>query len=76
MKTYKGVVVSAKSIKTVVVKVKRFKVHPLYQKRINVVKKYHVHNEIGAKEGDLVKFVETRPISKTKKWKVVEVLKK
>lgn len=76
MREFKGEVVSTKMPKTVVVKVTREKVHPLYKKRIRVRKKYHVHDEIGVKEGDKVKFVETRPISKTKKWKIVEVEKK
>jgi len=39
-------------------------------------KKYHVHNEVGAKEGDTVEFVETRPISKTKRWKIVNIISK
>lgn len=75
MKEFVGIVISVKTPKTAVVKVKRQKIHPLYRKRIMRAKKYHIHDELGVKEGDLVKFVETRPISKTKKWKIVEVVK-
>lgn len=76
MKDYLGRVISTKAQKTALVEVKRQKVHPLYKKRIVVRKKYHVHDEIGVKENDQVRFVEIRPISKTKKWKIVEVVKK
>ncbi|MFZ5365683.1 MAG: 30S ribosomal protein S17 [Patescibacteria group bacterium] len=76
MKEFKGEVVSTKTPKTAVVRVVRQKIHSLYKKRIKVRKKYHVHDELGVKEKDLVKFVQTRPISKTKKWKIVEVVKK
>ncbi|MCG3196299.1 MAG: 30S ribosomal protein S17 [Candidatus Omnitrophica bacterium] len=72
-----GVVVSAKMQKTVVVLVERLIEHPLYRKTIKWTKKYHAHDENGsAKEGDTVRMVETRPLSKTKCWRVVEVLKK
>ncbi|PJE67366.1 30S ribosomal protein S17 [Candidatus Shapirobacteria bacterium CG10_big_fil_rev_8_21_14_0_10_40_9] len=76
MKEFKGKVVSAKMAKTATVLVVRQKIHPLYKKRIRVGKKYHVHDDLGVKKGDQVKFVETRPISKTKRWKIVEVDKK
>lgn len=75
MKKFIGRVISNKMVKTAVVEVKRQKIHPLYQKRLTIKKKYHVHDEIGVKVGDWVKFVETRPISKTKKWKITEVVK-
>jgi len=75
MKPLTGVVVGTKMNKTVTVLRERFKVHPLYKKRIKVGKIYHVHDEIGVKEGDKVKFQECRPISKTKKWKIIEVIK-
>ncbi len=72
-----GVVVSAKMQKTVVVLVERLVEHPLYRKTIKWTKKYHAHDENGsAKEGDLVRMVETRPLSKTKCWRVVEIIKK
>lgn len=67
-----GVVVSAKSQKTVIVKVERRVKHPRYHKTVKVSKKYAAHDEASSfKEGDLVKIVESRPISKTKKWVVV-----
>lgn len=72
MKTFIGKVVSAKMDKTAVVAVETKKAHPLYKKRVKKTKKYHAHDELGVKEGDLVKIVETRPRSSTKKWKIVE----
>jgi small subunit ribosomal protein S17 len=74
MKIFEGVVTSTKMKKTAIVLVERFKVHPLYKKRIRVKKKYHAHDEIGVKVGDKVKIQECRPISKTKKWKIIEKL--
>lgn len=76
MKELKGIVTSTKMAKTATVTVERWKVHPLYKKRMKVRKKFHVHDEIGVKEGDWVRIRECRPISKTKKWKIVEVIKK
>lgn len=76
MKQIVGVVTSAKMTKTCVVLVERFKIHPVYKKRIRLKKKYHVHNEVGAKEGDQVKISPCRPISKTKKWKIVGIVEK
>lgn len=75
MKKLTGQVISTKMAKTTVVEVRRPKIHPLYQKRLVAKKKYHVHDEIGVKPGDWVKFIQTRPISKTKKWKIVEVVR-
>lgn len=72
MKQLQGRVINTKMRKTVVVEVSRRVKHPLYQKVYTQKKKYHVHDELGAKEGDLVRFVETRPISKTKRWKIIE----
>ena len=76
MKLVKGKVISTKMAKTATVLVERRKIHPIYKKGIKATKKYHVHDEIGVKLGDNVKIVETRPISKTKRWRIVEVLKK
>lgn len=76
MKTFIGEVVSTKMDKTAVVVVETKKAHPLYKKRVKKTKKYHAHNELEVKEGDRVLIVETRPISKTKKWKIVEIIKK
>jgi len=68
----KGVVVSDKMDKTVVVSVSRFVKHPLYGKFYKVSKKYKAHDEDNAcKVGDKVEIVETRPISKDKRFKVV-----
>ncbi|HAI22601.1 TPA: 30S ribosomal protein S17 [Candidatus Collierbacteria bacterium] len=69
-----GTVKSAKMIKTAVVDVVHFQVHPKYLKRIKVNKSYTAHNEIGAKEGDSVRLEETRPISKNKHWQITKVL--
>lgn len=69
-----GTVKSAKMIKTAIVDVVHFQVHPKYLKRIKVNKSYAVHNEIGAKEGDKVRLKETRPISKNKHWEIIKVL--
>jgi len=76
MRILEGVVTSTKMAKTATVLVERFKVHPLYKKRIKVKKKYHAHDEIGVKVGDRVKIQECRPISKTKRFKIIEVIKK
>ena len=71
-KTLKGVVVSDKMDKTVVVSVSRFVKHPLYGKFYKVSKKYKAHDEGNVyKTGDKVEIVETRPISKDKRFKVV-----
>ena len=72
MKKFQGKVIATKMAKTAVVEVERYRVHPIYKKRMKVKKKYHVHDELGVKEGDKVIFGETRPISKTKKWRIVE----
>lgn len=67
-----GVVVSDKTDKTVTVKVERRIPHPLYKKVITKSKKYHAHDEANQfKVGDVVSIEESKPISKTKSWKVV-----
>ena len=76
MKQIIGIVVSAKTPKTAIIKVDSFWQHPLYKKRVKRSKKYAVHDEIGVKEGQVVKIVEVRPISKTKKWKIIKIIKK
>lgn len=75
MKKLIGIIVSDKMNKTAVVEVIRLKVHSLYKKRIRIKKKYHVDNRIKAEVGDKVIIVETRPISKTKRHKILEVVK-
>ena len=67
-----GVVVSDKMQKTVVVKVERVYRHPLYQKVIKVAKKFKAHDELNeCKVGDRVEIMETRPLSRDKRWRVV-----
>jgi small subunit ribosomal protein S17 len=74
-KTRVGVVVSDKMNKTIVVNVERRVPHPHFGKIVRRSKKFYVHDESGeAKQGDKVLIEETRPLSKTKCWKLVEVL--
>ena len=74
-KTRVGTVISDKMEKTVVVGVTRRVAHPLYGKQVVRTKKYYAHDEDGqAHAGDVVRIVETRPLSKTKRWRVVEVI--
>jgi small subunit ribosomal protein S17 len=69
-----GVVVSDKMDKTIVVKLTRQFAHALYGKRITRTKKVTAHDEHNAGVGDTVRIMETRPLSKTKRWRVVEVV--
>jgi len=70
-----GVVVSDQNDKTVTVLVERQFAHPLYTKQVRKTKKYRAHDETNEyKTGDVVRIVETRPLSKTKRWRVVELL--
>ena len=70
-----GLVVSNKNDKTIVVQVERVKTHPLYRKRYTVKKKYYAHDsENAAKEGDTVKIREMRPMSKLKRWNLIEIV--
>src|SRR5882724_5670988 len=72
-----GKVVSDKMEKTVVVTLTRQVPHPLYKKYFKKTTKFVVHNEQNdAKTGDTVRIMETRPLSKTKRWRVVEVLER
>ena len=76
-KERQGVVVSAAGDKTCVVKVEDRKRHPLYGKMITRSTKFHAHdenNECGV--GDVVRIMETRPLSKLKRWRLVEVVEK
>lgn len=70
---FKGKVISDKMEKTVVVAVERVSTHPVYKKQIKTTKRFKAHNELGAKAGDVVTIEETRPISKEKRWRVIEV---
>jgi len=75
-KTRKGVVVSKSGSKTIVVEVERRYHHPLYGKTLRQSRKYHTHDEENlAKVGDKVTIVETRPLSKMKRWRLVEIQK-
>ena len=74
-RTIQGRVVSNKMHKTVTVLLERQVQHPLYGKIVRRSTKVHAHDENGeCKEGDVVRIVETRPLSKTKNWRVVQVL--
>ncbi|GAQ95823.1 small subunit ribosomal protein S17 [Thermodesulfovibrio aggregans] len=75
-KILRGTVVSDKMDKTVVVSVERIFQHPLYKKTIKTRKKYKAHDEENmCKVGDRVEIIESKPISKTKRWKVLRILK-
>ena len=75
-RNFEGEVVSSKAEKTITVLVKIKKMHLKYKKQYTVSKKYTVHDEKGlAKEGDVVIFEECRPMSKTKKWRLVSLKK-
>ena len=76
-KVRQGVVVSDKMDKTVVVAVERKVPHKLYKKSINTTTKFKAHDENNeCKVGDKVKVMETRPLSKDKRWRLVEVMEK
>lgn len=72
-----GVVTSNKMSKTITVMIERKKMHPLYGKFIKQTKKFHAHDENNeCNIGDTVKIMETRPISKLKRWRLVEILER
>lgn len=72
-----GIVVSDKMDKTIVVRVERLKQHPKYRKYIKVRKKFYAHDERNeAREGDVVRIMETRPLSKLKRWRLVEIVRR
>ena len=72
-----GVVVSDKMDKTVVVRVERRYAHPLYGKQVTRSKKYHAHDEQNQyRIGDTVRIEETRPLSKLKRWRVLEAIER
>jgi small subunit ribosomal protein S17 len=72
-----GRVVSDKMDKTVTVEVDYLKPHPLYRKIIRKTNKFHAHDEENTcKVGDLVRIEETRPLSRTKRWQVIEIVKR
>ncbi|WP_421572373.1 30S ribosomal protein S17 [Slackia exigua] len=76
-KVRQGVVVSAVNDKTIVVKVESRKPHPVYGKMMTTTKKFHAHderNECGV--GDTVEIMETRPLSKMKRWRLARIIEK
>jgi small subunit ribosomal protein S17 len=76
-KTRVGVVVSDKMNKSVVVAVERLVQHPMYKKYIKRTSKFKVHDEKNeCQAGDKVRIMETRPLSKTKRWRIVEIVEK
>ena len=76
-KTRLGVVVSDKMQKTVVVAIERRYPHPVYNKMVTRTKRVKAHDEENsAKSGDTVRIVETRPLSKDKRWRVVEIVRR
>ncbi|GEO77951.1 30S ribosomal protein S17 [Companilactobacillus mindensis DSM 14500] len=76
-KVYQGRVLSDKMDKTIVVVVETTKQHPVYGKRVRYSKKYYVQDENNeAKVGDIVRIMETRPLSKTKRFRLLEIVEK
>ncbi len=76
-KTRTGVVRSSKMDKTITVAVERRVKHPIYGKFVKKTTKFHAHDEKNeCVVGDIVKIMETRPLSKTKRWRLVEVVEK
>ena len=72
-----GVVVSNKMAKTIVVAVEERKPHPIYKKMITSTKKFHAHDENNeAGVGDTVQIMETRPLSKMKRWRLLKIVEK
>jgi small subunit ribosomal protein S17 len=76
-KVRRGRVVSDKMQKTVVVAIERLVEHPLYGKRMKQTTRFHAHDQNNeCKEGDVVEIMETRPLSKSKRWRVTRVLER
>ena len=71
-----GVVTTAKMQKTVVVAVERLVRHDMYRKTIRRTSTFMAHDEKGARQGDRVRIVETRPLSRSKRWRVAEILER
>ena len=76
-KQLEGIVVSDKMDKTIVVRIERVTRHPLYGKVLRTAKKFHAHDEKNeAQEGDRVRILESRPLSKLKKWTLLEIVER
>jgi small subunit ribosomal protein S17 len=71
-----GLVTSDKMQKTVVVRVERLVRHPKYKRYVRHRSKFMAHDEVGAHLGDIVRIVETRPLSARKRWRVIEIVQK
>ena len=72
-----GTVISSAMDKTVVVEVVSLKAHPVYRKRYRTTKKYYVHDEENqCNQGDRITISETRPLSKTKRWRVLDIVQR
>jgi len=72
-----GTVISSAMNKTVVVEVVSLKAHPVYKKRYRTTKKYYVHDEENqCNQGDRITIAETRPLSKTKRWRVLDIVQR
>ena len=76
-KVRQGVVVSDANDKTIVVQIKERKAHPIYKKMMTTTKKFHAHDENNeAHIGDSVRIMETRPLSKMKRWRLLDIVEK
>lgn len=76
-KVYRGKVISDKMDKTVVVAVERLTRHPMYKKTIKKIVKFKAHDEENkCKAGDKISIIESRPLSKDKRWRVLEIVEK
>ena len=76
-KVRQGVVVSDANDKTIVVQIHERKAHPIYKKMMTTTKKFHAHDENNeAHIGDTVRIMETRPLSKMKRWRLLEIVEK
>jgi len=76
-KVRQGIVVSAACDKTIVVEIKERKPHPVYKKMMTSIKKFHAHDEANeAGVGDTVQIMETRPLSKMKRWRLIKIVEK
>lgn len=71
MKIFQGKIISKKMQKTSTVVVERLVAHPVYKKRVKILKKYQVHDETDSKVGDVVRFTPCTPVSKSKRWVVI-----
>ena len=76
-KVRQGVVISDVNDKTIVVQIKERKAHPIYKKMMTTTKKFHAHDELNeAGVGDTVQIMETRPLSKMKRWRLLKIVEK